>query len=114
MPKFCPKVSITTRTYLWLYRGFYITFGGVWIDSNGNLTVNKYLKYFGYFGFIVMTISTIFGFIYSQYSLMNALSDSESFTTFYMICSTPLMQILHILVTLWYLNRNGIISVVKI
>jgi hypothetical protein len=114
MPKFCPKVPITTRTYIWIYRILFITFGGVWIDSNGNLTVNKYLKYVGYFGFIVMTIPTILGYIYTRYSLINALSDSESFTTYYIICSTTLMQILHISVDLWYLNRNGIISVVKL
>jgi len=113
MPKFCPKVPITTRTYIWLYRILYITFGGVWIDSNGNLTVNKYLKYLGYFGFIVVTISSIIGFIYTRYSLINALSDSESFAIFYMLYSKALMLILHISVNLWYLNRNGMISVVK-
>ncbi len=108
MPKFCPKVPITTRTYIWLYRTLYITFGGVWIDLNGNLTVNKYLKYLGYFGFIVMTISITLGFIYVCGTLKTALSDLESLTPYYISCSTILMQILHISVNLWYLNRNGI------
>ncbi len=114
MPKICSKVPLTTRTYIWLYRFICITFGGVWIDSNGKLTVNKYLKYLGYFGFIVMTICTILGFIYVRKTLKTVFSDLESLTPYYMTFSTNLMQILHISVNLWYLNRNGMISVVKI
>jgi hypothetical protein len=114
MPKICSKVPLTTRTYIWLYRFICITFGGVWIDSNGKLTVNKYLKYFGYFGFIVMTICTILGFIYVRKTLKTVFSDLESLTPYYVTFSTNLMQILHISVNLWYLNRNGMISVVKI
>ncbi len=108
MPKICSKVPLTTRTYIWLYRLIFITFGGVWIDSNGKLTVNKYLKYLGYFGFIEMTIFNILGFIYFRVTLKTAFSDSESLAPYYMTFSTTLMQILHILVNLWYLNRNGI------
>ncbi len=112
MPKFCPKAPITTRTYIWFYRLLCITFGGVWIDSNGKLTVNKYLKYLGYFGFIAVTIGNILGFIYFQNLLKAAISDSKSVIPYYINCSTTLMQILHISVNLWYLNRNGIFSVV--
>jgi hypothetical protein len=114
MHKFCPKVPITTRTYIWLYRILSITFGGVMIDSTGKLTVNKYLKFLGYFGFIAITISTILGFLHQRNSYMAALSYSESVKPYYMTCSSILMQMLHISVNLWYINRNGIKSFVKI
>jgi hypothetical protein len=108
MPKICSKVPLTTRTYIWLYRIFHITFGGVWIDSNGKLIVNKYLKYLGYYGFLVMTISNILGFIYVRARLETVFSGLESLTPYYVTFSKTLMQILHISVNLWYLNRNGI------
>ncbi len=114
MPKIIAKVPLTIRFYIWLYRTLFITFGGVMIDSNGKLTVNKYLKFLGYFGFIAMTISTILGFVHQKNSNMAAFSDSKSVKPRYMTGLSTLMQILHISVNLWYINRNGIKSVFKI
>ncbi len=86
MPKINAKVPITTRFYVWLYRILCITFGGVMIDSNGKLTVNKYLKFLGYFGFIAINISTILGFVHQRNSYIATFSDSESVTPYHMTC----------------------------
>jgi hypothetical protein len=114
MPKINAKVPITTRFYILLYRILCITFGGIMIDSSGQLIVNKYLKFLGYSGFIAMTISYILGFVHQRNSNMAAFTDSESVKPYYMTCSSILMQILHISVNLWYINRNGIKMVFKI
>jgi hypothetical protein len=114
MPKIIAKVPLTIRFYIWLYRILWITFGGVMIDSNGKLTVNKYLKFLGYFGFIAFTISTILGFVHQRNSNMASFSDSESVKPYYMTNLSTLMQILLISLNLWYINRNGIKCVFKI
>ena len=50
---------------LWFYRLGGVTFGGLAIDSKGNLSVNKCLKYFGYACNVVVIMLEVFHYVWA-------------------------------------------------
>ncbi len=108
MPKIIVKVSLMVRACIWLYRILCITFGGITINSAGNISINKYLKYFGYFSFTALTTTTFLGFIYCLYSEeLIIIYRSDRKMLYSSICLTIITQMVHMTANLWYLNRNG-------
>ena len=53
------------KVLLWFSRIIGLTFGGLTIDSNGRLLVNKYYKIYGYLFAIVVTVYDVYHFCWS-------------------------------------------------
>jgi hypothetical protein len=108
MPKIITKVSLMTKAYIWLYCILFITFGGITIDSNVKLILNKYLKFYGYLSFTISTTWNFFGFIYFLHSKeMTTIYKSDQKILYYMICLTIISAQIQIAANLWYINLNG-------
>jgi len=104
-----PKVSLIMRIYVWFYRIIGITFGGLAFNEEGKLYANRYLKYFGHFTAIFITIVNISGFIYVMESpQVIEVYNSGQITRYVSGALINGLQVFHVLVNLWYLNRNGI------
>jgi len=103
------NVSVYVKIQIWFYRIFFITFGGVAIDPNKKLYINKYWKYYGYLSAILFTIFNIYTyFITSNSPAVRSMYDKRSATPFYMINLMLFTQSFHISANIWYLNLNGI------
>ncbi len=112
MPKICSKVSFMIRAYIWFYRIFFITFGGITINSSNKLSINKYLKYYGWIGYIIATFAEILGYFYLNFSeqlKLNLLynSSSDLAIIYYAMCLTSFLQLFHINLNHLFLNQNG-------
>jgi len=104
-----PKVSPIMKAYVWFYRIIGITFGGIAFNNEGKLYVNKYLTYYGYSTAVFITTSNIFGFIYAMKSReVTEIYNSGQVIVYLCGLLTSCLQVFHVLVNLWYLNRNGI------
>jgi hypothetical protein len=109
MPRISAKVSPIIKIYIWFYRFINITFGGITINSNQKLSINKYLKYYGYFAAITITLLNIFiiaSIIVSK--TMVSLYNLGSIMPYFMSITTQVLQVFQVLANLWFLNRNGI------
>jgi hypothetical protein len=104
MPRICLKVLFSKRTIIWFYRFISITFGGIAVNSNGNLCINKYFKYYGFFGGFLITFLNVIAFTITISLLQtNSQQNVNIFTAMLKTGS----ELLHISVSLWFLIRNG-------
>jgi len=108
MLRICPKVSFFKRTIIWFYRFISITFGGIAINSNGNLYINKYFKYYGFFGGFLITFLNITAFTITIILLQtDSQHGSESINSYFTLMLKSGSELLHMSVSLWFLIRNG-------
>jgi len=108
MARICPKVSFSKRTIIWFYRFIGMTFGGIAINSNGNLYINKYFKYYGFIGGFLITFLNIIAFTITTSLLQtNSQHRTESINSYFTAILKTGSELLHISVSLWFLIRNG-------
>ena len=70
----CRECPLIIKVYLWYYRLLQTTFGGLRINSNGQLFTNIYLKYYGYFALILIITSEIYtGYLLYQTNIMKTI-----------------------------------------
>jgi hypothetical protein len=108
MTRINSKAALIARAYIWFYRILGLTFGGVSIDSENKLFVNKYLKYYGFLCCIVATLHNITVFIIFATSdeILVAYKYGQVMA-YWVVILTNLLLIFQITVNLWYLNLNG-------
>jgi hypothetical protein len=103
------KVALIARVYIWFYRILGFTFGGVSIDSENKLFVNKYLKYYGFFWSIVATLYNITGLIVlSTSDQILAIYKSGQVIAYCLCFLIGFLSVFQIIVNIWYLNLKGI------
>jgi len=103
------KVSSIMKIYIWLYRPFGLTFGGIVVKSSGKLGINYLIKYYGYFMAILITISGIHNIIGSLYvSEMNSLVESGRILLYCVLIFKRSLRLVLVIGNLFYLNHNGI------
>jgi hypothetical protein len=108
MSKINSKVALIAKAYIWFYRILGITFGGVSIDAENNLFINKYLKYYGVLCTIGIILYNIIGFIiFSTSDDFMAIYKSGQIIVYCLEALTHFLTIFQIMVNLWYLNLNG-------
>jgi hypothetical protein len=103
------KCPLIVRIYLWYYRLLQTTFGGLTIDSNGDLATNKYLKYYGFIVGLLITVTEILG-LYSVLKSNFAVEiyNSGSILTYYFCITFNIIDKIRVLANLWFLQFNGI------
>jgi hypothetical protein len=103
------KCPLIIRIYLWYYRLLQTTFGGLTIDSNGDLATNKYLKYYGYIVGLLITATNILGFYYVLHSnLVVAIYNSGHILTYYLCITFNIIEKIRFVANLWFLQFYGI------
>lgn len=94
------------RCFIWFYRVLSITFGGIAINSNNRLYINKYLKYYGYFGTFLITITNLYAF--QEIATSQTMTSNTVRSVLYCLSIiTNALNLIHVSVNLWFLNRNG-------
>jgi hypothetical protein len=103
------KYPLIIRIYLWYYRLLQITFGGLTIDSNGQLATNKYLKYYGYIVGLLITATDILSLYFVlQSKLVVSIYNSGHILTYYLCIAFSIIEEIRFLANLWFLQFNGI------
>jgi hypothetical protein len=109
MPRIREKVSPIIKTYIWFYRIISITFGGITINSNQKISINRYLKYYGYFATILTTLFNIFSiYLIFNSKTLAVLYNFDSILLYIISIIANVLQIIYVSANLWFLNRNGI------
>jgi len=83
-----------------------MTFGGIAINSEDKLYINKYLKYYGYCGLILIPLSNIIA-LYVTMSKIPLDKNPGLIVTYYILLLTNGFQVIHVSANLWFMNRNG-------
>ncbi len=105
----CSKRPTIIKIYLWYYRLIQTTFGGLTIDSNGQLSTNKYLKYYGYIVGLLITAMNIFGlYLFIQSDLYISIYTSGYILTYYLKIIYIIIEKIRVFANLWFLQFNGI------
>jgi hypothetical protein len=105
----CNKYPLIIKIYLWYYRLLQTTFGGLTIDSNGQLAINKYLKYYGYIVGLLITAINIYGlYIIIHSNLIVSIYNSGHILTYYLCITFRIIEEIRFLANLWFLQFNGI------
>jgi hypothetical protein len=103
------KCSLIIKIYLWYYRLLQTTFGGLTIDSNGDLATNKYLKYYGYIVGLLITAINILGFYHLfQSELVVEIYNSGHILTYYFCITCSIIEKIRVFANLWFLQFDGI------
>jgi len=100
------KTSKITKFLIWFYRVLFMTFGGIAINSEDKLYINKYLKYYGYCGLILIPLSNIIAF-YISMSKIPLDKNPGLVVTYYVSLLINGLQVFHVSANLWFMNRNG-------
>jgi len=109
MPFLCRKCPLLIKIYIWYYRLLQTTFGGLTINSSGQLTTNKYLKYYGYIsGLMITSIDILAVYLLFQTHVMKSLYNSGLTSTYYLAIVLQVAQRFRVIVNLWFLQFNGI------
>jgi hypothetical protein len=106
----CNKYPLIIKIYLWYYRLLQTTFGGLTIDSNGQLETNKYLKYYGYIvGLLITATDVIYGiYVVFQSDIIVSIYNSGHILTYYLCITFCIIEKIRFLANLWFLQFNGI------
>jgi hypothetical protein len=105
----CSKYPVIIKIYLWYYRLLQTTFGGLTIDSNGQLATNKYLKYYGFIAGLFITATDILGlYLVIHSDFIVAIYTSGYILTYYFIIIHLIIENIRVFFNLWYLQFNGI------
>jgi hypothetical protein len=105
----CNKYPLIIRIYLWYYRLLQTTFGGLTIESNGQLATNKYLKYYGYIVGLLITASDIYGlYVIFQSEFVASIYNSGHYLTYYLCTTFSIIEEIRFLTNFWFLQFNGI------
>ncbi len=109
MPRIREKVSPIIKTYIWFYRFISITFGGITINSNQKLSINRYLKYYGYFTAILIILFNILSiYLWTSSKTMAELYNLGSIVPYFITITAYSLQLINVSANFWFLNRNGI------
>jgi len=105
----CNKYPLIIKIYLWYYRLLQTTFGGLTIDSNGQLSTNKYLKYYGYIVGLLITAINIYGlYIIIHSNIIVEIYTSGYILTYYFCITFSIIEKVRVFANLWFLQSNGI------
>jgi hypothetical protein len=103
------KCPLIIRIYLWYYRLLQTTFGGLTIDSNGDLATNKYLKYYGYIVGLFITATDIYGlYAIFQTEFVVSIYNSGHIMTYYFGITFSIIEKIRVFANFWFLQFNGI------
>jgi phage-related holin len=103
------KCPVIIKIYLWYYRLLQTTFGGLTIDSNGQLATNKYLKYYGFITGLFITATDILGlYLVIHSNFIDAIYTSGYIFTYYFTIIYLIIEKIRVFFNLWYLQFNGI------
>jgi hypothetical protein len=103
------KYPLIIKIYLWYYRLLQTTFGGLTIDSNGQLATNKYLKYYGYIVGILITAIDIYGlYIILHSKNVVEIYNSGYILTYYFLIIFSVIEKIRVFANFWFLQLNGI------
>jgi hypothetical protein len=105
----CNKYLLIIKIYFWYYRLLQTTFGGLTIDSNGQLATNKYLKYYGYIvGLLITAIDIMNLYFIVQSEFVVSIYNSGHILTYYFCITFNIIAEIRVLANLWFLQFNGI------
>jgi hypothetical protein len=103
------KCPLIIKIYLWYYRLLQTTFGGLTIDSNGDLVNNKYLKYYGFIVGLLITATEILGlYLVIKSNLVVEIYNSGYILTYYLSIIFSVIEKIRVSANLWFLQFNGI------
>ncbi len=103
------KYPLIIKIYLWYYRLLQTTFGGLTVDSNGQLATNKYLKYYGYIVGILITAIDIYGlYIIIHSNIVIEIYNSGYILTYYFSIILSVIEKIRVFANFWFLQLNGI------
>src|SRR5882724_439232 len=110
------KVLYFISVLLWFHRILGLTFGGLSIDSNGRIFVNKYYKFYGYFMIALVISITTWTNIYSIVNLKQFLLSVNLVNipviAYLMFISKLIQEILAIFIV-FHMNIHGF-EIIKI
>jgi hypothetical protein len=103
------KCPLIIRIYLWYYRLLQTTFGGLMINSNGQLATNKHLRYYGLIVELLITATEILGlYLVIKSNLVVEIYNSGYVLTYYLSIIFSVIEKIRVFANLWFLHSNGI------